>query len=159
MRWMYIGCALIWSAGLAAQDMSVEEAMRHLLKDLEKTQIVAIPTPAPVVQGATTARSRTAATAAPAGVPQTIRVARGQTLDQIIQRLMPGAPVQMDVIRRAFVTANPHAFRKGNPNWLYAGVTLTVPTLDHFRAVVFKSNALDLKKNVSDEKATWVRFP
>jgi Tfp pilus assembly protein FimV len=84
---------------------------------------------------------------------------RGQTLDQIIQRLMPAAPVQKDVIRRAFVNANPTAFRKGNPNWLYAGVTLTVPTLDNFRAVVFKSNALDLKKNVSDEKATWVRFP
>ncbi|MGA1207860.1 MAG: type IV pilus assembly protein FimV [Litorivicinaceae bacterium] len=159
MRWIYVGCALMWSVTATAQAMSVEEAMRHLLKDLDNTKVVTVPTPAPVVQGPATPRTRTATAPAPAGSPQTVRVARGQTLDQIIQRVMPGSPVQMDVVRRAFVTANPHAFRKGNPNWLYAGVTLTIPTLEHFRAVVFKSNALELKKNVSDEKASWVRFP
>lgn len=158
MRWIYLGCALVWSVTATAQSMSVEEAMRHLLKDLDNTKVVTVPTPAPVVQGAAQSRTRTAVPATNA-TPQTLRVARGQTLDQIIQRIMPGSPVQMDVIRRAFVTANPHAFRKGNPNWLYAGVTLTIPTLEHFRAVVFKSNALDLRKNVSDEKASWVRFP
>ena len=157
MRWICIGLGMMCSLGLSAQEMSVEDAMRHLLKDLEKTQVVAVPTPARM-QGAKTPSAHTKA-ASPAAMPATVRVARGQTLDQLINQLMPGTPVQMDVVRRAFVKANPHAFRKGNPNWLYAGVSLTIPTLDHFRQVVFKSDALDLKKNVADEKAAWVRFP
>jgi hypothetical protein len=42
---------------------------------------------------------------------------------------------------------------------MYAGAVLKVPDIDDLRRVIFKDSPGSLKKNVSDEKAGWVRFP
>ena len=74
----------------------------------------------------------------------------------VIRKVAPNSPLQRDLLRQAFVRANPHAFRRNNPNWMYAGVVLKVPDIDDLRRVIFKDATGSLKKNVSDEKAGWV---
>jgi len=121
-----------------------------------------IQVPVPGVAQTTGKGKKASQQAMPAGaIPTsgTYRVRRGETLDMVIRRLAPNSPLQKQVLQQAFVKANPHAFRRNNPNWLYAGAVLQVPDVEHLRQVIFKETPGRLKKDISDEKAGWVRFP
>lgn len=140
-----------------ASDMSVDQAVSRLLKDIQtEVEVLKVPVPAK-------AQSDTDASANASGTEivtnGTHRVRRGETLDMVIRKVAPNSAIQPRILRQAFVRANPHAFRRGNPNWLYAGAVLQVPDIEHLRQVIFKSSPNRLKKNISDEKAGWVRFP
>ena len=140
-----------------ASDMSVDQAVSRLLKDIQtEVEVLKVPVPAK-------AQSDTDASANASGTEivtnGTHRVRRGETLDMVIRKVAPNSAIQPRILRQAFVRANPHAFRRGNPNWLYAGAVLQVPDIEHLRQVIFKSSPNPLKKNISDEKAGWVRFP
>lgn len=65
------------------------------------------------------------------------RVQPGDTLDEIILKTLGDLSVRHEVVRSAFVRANPRAFRRRNPNYLLAGVALKIPGPEDFRAVVF----------------------
>ena len=44
----------------------------------------------------------------------------GEYLDLIIEKTMPNSPIKENILRRAFVRLNPHAFGgNGNPNYLF----------------------------------------
>ena len=140
-----------------AADMSVDQAVSRLLKDIQ-TEVEVLKVPVPAV------------TQSDKGIPSdesgmqivtsgTHRVRRGETLDMVIRKVVPNTAIQPRILRQAFVRANPHAFRRGNPNWLYAGAVLQVPDIEHLRQVIFKNSPNRLKKNISDKKAGWVRFP
>ena len=140
-----------------ASDMSVDQAVSRLLKDIQtEVEVLKVPVPAK-------AQSDTDASANASGTEivtnGTHRVRRGETLDMVIRKVAPNSAIQPRILRQAFVRANPHAFRRGNPNWLYAGAVLQVPDIEHLRQIIFKSSPNRLKKNISDEKAGWVRFP
>ena len=137
--------------------MSVDQAVSRLLKDIQtEVEVLKVPVPAKP-------QSETDASANTSGMEivtnGTHRVRRGETLDMVIRKVAPNSAIQPRILRQAFVRANPHAFRRGNPNWLYAGAVLQVPDIEHLRQVIFKSSPNRLKKNISDEKAGWVRFP
>lgn len=159
MRWFSLILGLVWSVSSVA-DMSVDQAVQRLLKDLDQVEIMQVPVPAP---GQSPLSARSEQQQIPANVQVqtqgTHRVRRGETLDMVIRRLAPDSPLQRNVLRSAFVRANPHAFRRNNPNWMYAGAVLQVPDVEHLRQVIFKENPGRLTKDISDEKAGWVRFP
>jgi len=140
-----------------ASDMSVDQAVSRLLKDIQtEVEVLKVPVPAK-------AQSDTDASANASGTEivtnGTHRVRRGETLDMVIRKVAPNSAIQPRILRQAFVRANPHAFRRGKPNLLYAGAVLQVPDIEHLHQVIFKSSPNRLKKNINDEKAGWVRFP
>ena len=139
-----------------AADMSVDQAVSRLLKDIKDVEVMKVPVPGAPQQGMNVGKQQLPATVKTGG---TYQVRRGETLDMVIRKVAPNSPLQRSLLRQAFVKANPHAFRRNNPNWMYAGVILKVPDIDDLRRVIFKDSPGSLKKNVSDEKAGWVRFP
>jgi Tfp pilus assembly protein FimV len=137
--------------------MSVDQAVSRLLKDIQtEVEVLKVPVPAKAQSNASASDNSSGMEIVTNG---THRVRRGETLDMVIRKVAPNSAIQPRILRQAFVRANPHAFRRGNPNWLYAGAVLQVPDIEHLRQVIFKSSPNRLKKNISDEKAGWVRFP
>lgn len=163
MRRLNIFFMTLLCSPIVVAEMTVDQAVTRLLKDLDNVEIMQVPVPAPgqvtPAQGAAASRNSTAAMPDALQTSGTYRVRRGETLDRVIRRLAPNSPLQRNVLRAAFVRANPHAFRRNNPNWMYAGAVLKIPDVEHLRQVIFKETPGDLKKDISDEKADWVRFP
>ena len=93
-----------------------------------------------------------------ARVPQAggrYRVQPGDTLDDIIFRTLGDLSVRHEVVRDAFIRANPRAFRRKNPNYLFAGVELHIPGAEDFRAVVFD----DPKVGRTIDRRRMIRYP
>jgi Tfp pilus assembly protein FimV len=97
-------------------------------------------------------------------------VQRGDTLDRVIQRTMANSPLKIELLRKAFVEGNPHAFVSGNVSRLRAGAVLQVP--DHTR--LLRSTLLPLldaadadaltatgaaRSFSASDRRSWVRFP
>lgn len=156
MRWCLAIVTFVFAGSVAATDMSVDKAVSRLLKDIKDVEIMRVPVPSASQHDVSTGKQTLPDTIKTGG---TYRVRRGETLDMVIRKVAPNSPLQRDLLRKAFVRANPHAFRRNNPNWMYAGVVLKVPDIDDLRRVVFKNMPGRLKKNVSDKKAGWVRYP
>ena len=82
----------------------------------------------------------------------------GDTLDQIIIDYMPNLPIRTSMLKRAIVFANPHAFKRSNPNWMYAGKRLRLPGAKDIHNVVFTERA-DTQASQRDAKLSWVKYP
>jgi len=82
----------------------------------------------------------------------------GDTVDMILQRMMPNMPVKKSILRQALVKANPHAFKRSNPNWMYANKRLRLPGASDIHNVVFVEQT-DKKQSRRDERQSWVKFP
>jgi hypothetical protein len=87
-------------------------------------------------------------------------IRRGETLDQIIDRVMPHTALRKSIVRSAIVAANPHAFRRNNPHWMYADKRIVLPDSEAIKAVIFKppaaqSSALTMTENPKQ----WIRYP
>ena len=82
----------------------------------------------------------------------------GDTLDGIINRAIQGSSIRKDMLRSAFIRANPHAFPSSNPNRMLSGVRLRIPTADDVIRLVFTVDpaTLELARRV---RQRWVRFP
>lgn len=83
------------------------------------------------------------------------RVQPGDTLDEIIFKTLGNLSVRHEVVRDAFVQANPRAFRRKNPNYLLAGVELKIPGAEDFRAVVFD----DPQVGQTIDRRRMIRYP
>ena len=156
MRWYVSIVTVLFAGSVMAADMSVDQAVSRLLKDIKDVDVMKVPVPGAPQQGMKLGKQQLSETVKTGG---TYQVRRGETLDMVIRKVAPNSPLQRNLLRQAFVKANPHAFRRNNPNWMYAGAILKVPDIDDLRRVIFKETPGRLKKNVSDEKAGWVRFP
>jgi len=156
MRWYVSIVTVLFAGSVMAADMSVDQAVSRLLKDIKDVEVMKVPVPGAPQQGMNAGKQQLPATVKTGG---TYQVRRGETLDMVIRKVAPNSPLQRSLLRQAFVKVNPHAFRRNNPNWMYAGAVLKVPDIDDLRRVIFKDSPGSLKKNVSDEKAGWVRFP
>ena len=82
----------------------------------------------------------------------------GDTLNQIILRQLPDLPIRHNIVRMAIVKANPHAFKRKNPNWMYAGKTLRLPSADDIRSVVFRDAAPERGGFTADQDS-WIKYP
>ena len=82
----------------------------------------------------------------------------GDTLNQIILRQLPDLPIRHNIVRMAIVKANPHAFKRKNPNWMYAGKTLRLPSVDDIRSVVFRDAAVK-RRGLTANQDSWIKYP
>ena len=88
-------------------------------------------------------------------------VQAGEYLDLIIEKTMPNSPIKENILRRAFVRLNPHAFGgNGNPNYLFAKQTLKIPSVEDLRDIIFKEDEMEHIKHQSREpNQGWIRYP
>lgn len=97
-----------------------------------------------------------------------VTVQRGETLDRVIRRTLPHVPLQIDFLRKAFVSLNPQAFPTGSVHLMRAGSTLQVPSMAALRQMVVQQNPQSAAffepetpapGAYNADKRRWVRFP
>jgi Tfp pilus assembly protein FimV len=88
-------------------------------------------------------------------------VKKGDYLDKIINQTVGSSPLRRDILRRAFVRANPHAFMRSNPNWLLANKRLRVPEADDIKKVIFtdESRRASKQRESANPHAGWIQYP
>ncbi len=82
----------------------------------------------------------------------------GDTLNVIIDNYMGHLPLRRDILRTALVQINPHAFKRGNPNWMFRGAKLKIPTIADIERVIF-TTPLPETKDPQKNRSLWVRYP
>ena len=87
-------------------------------------------------------------------------IKRGDSLSEILEKIANGSNINLNLLKRAFVTANPKAFKRANPNWMYANARLRFPEEKDFRKILFRNiNQQETKSEVEDPYLNWIRFP
>ena len=64
------------------------------------------------------------------------KVPKGQSLSEIIDDFYAGSGLDKRFLKLAIVAANPKAFAQENPNFMFAGATLHLPSLNQIQAMV-----------------------
>ena len=82
----------------------------------------------------------------------------GDTLDEVIVRLVGETPIRKKILREAFVHANPNSFRNSNPNYMLAGIRLRIPDADDIIELLFDMNSPTMR-NMNQSRESWVHFP
>lgn len=104
---------------------------------------------------------------------KTITVMRGESLDRVIRRAMPGMPLHPDFLRQAFVRLNPQVFPQGKPHALRTGTTLQIPTAEELRFLLVSQHpetaslfqraetpsASEQEPTPAQTRRQWVRYP
>ena len=87
-------------------------------------------------------------------------IKRGDSLSEILEKIANGSNINLNLLKRAFVTANPKAFKRANPNWMYANARLRFPEEKDFRKILFRNvNQQEIKTELEDPYSNWIRFP
>ena len=162
------GAAAAWSADSSAAAAS---ALKVLLGPAVQLQQMGSAPPiltAAAFAPATAARASEAAEPTPSAT--LITVQRGETLDRVIQRALPGVPLHTHVLRKAFVSQNPQAFPNGSPHLMRAGSQLQVPSMASLRQLLINQYPATAPwfqdepstgnaQGTTGEHRRWVRFP
>ena len=88
-------------------------------------------------------------------------IRRGETLDGIIAKVLPRMSLRKSIIQQAIVLANPHAFKRRNPNWMYADKKIKLPDTKDIHRVIFiqPDKSMAKAKNSRQQRQDWVHFP
>ncbi len=82
----------------------------------------------------------------------------GDTLDQIIIDHVEDMPIKRDTLKRCIVHANPNVFNRKNPNWMYSGRKLKLPTVEDLNKCIFKDSAIE-EMQEKRNKDNYIRYP
>ena len=123
----------------ALKQSELDSALRRLVKDLEQAMMNASEGVASNNDG-------------------TYLIKRGDYLDKIIRTTVGNYPFKRDILRKAFVQANPKVFRRSNPNWMYANKTMRIPQVEDIKRVIFKDQPQQ-KLSSGNPYDGWVRYP
>ena len=84
----------------------------------------------------------------------------GDSLSALIEDLGLSTNLKSELLQKAFVVANPRAFKRSNPNWMYAGAKLRMPTVEDLKGMLFKGGQPTSDKSIRQEDAVdWIRYP
>ena len=118
--------------------------------------------------------SPTAESAPPNSTPaaQLITVQKGESIDAVLRRGLPGMPFKDEFMRQALAKANPKVFPKGQTYPVRPGTVLALPSVDALRqhllaqspqaAALFQAPVATeevAQVNAGPDKRRWVRFP
>ena len=129
----------------AVDEAELDDALSRMIADLEKSLEVA----------AVEAKEDAVAE------DGTYVVKNGDYLDKIINDTVGQSPLRRDILRSAFVRANPHAFKRSNPNWLLADKKLRVPDADDIKKVIFtdESRRNENRRDGANPYEGWIQYP
>ena len=126
---------------------ATEDALKQLIKDIEKVR-----------QAPVNTKSVNASDGKNTVSKDTYRIKKGDTLNQIIDRNLASSPISYDILKMSIVKANRHAFKRNNPNWMYAGKVIKFPTASDLKNLLFKNHAINASSR-SSTSDTWIQFP
>ena len=126
---------------------ATEDALKQLIKDIEKVRKAPANAQLNEPSGGKNTVSK-----------DTYRIKKGDTLNQIIDRNLSSSPIAHDILKMSIVKANRHAFKRNNPNWMYAGKVIKFPTVSDLKNLLFKNQAINASSR-SSTSDTWVQFP
>ena len=75
------------------------------------------------------------------------KVPKGQSLSEIIDDYYSGSGLDKRFLKLAIVAANPKAFAQQNPNFMFAGVTIHLPSLNQIQSMVL---GIPIDKNMKE---------
>ncbi len=125
---------------------ATEDALKQLIKDIEKVRKAPAGNLSAKVDGKNGVLS------------DSYTIQKGDTLNQIIARKLSSSPISYDILKMSIVKTNSHAFKRNNPNWMYAGKVIKFPTVSDLKELLFKNNRSKLNSGTSSPD-TWVQFP
>ena len=101
-----------------------------------------------------------------------ITVQKGESIDAVLRRGLPGMPLKEEFMRQALAKANPKIFPKGQTYPVRPGTVLALPSVEALRqhilaqspqaAALFQASApvdTDAQVITGADKRRWVRFP
>lgn len=101
-----------------------------------------------------------------------ITVQKGESIDAVIRRGLPGLPLKEEFLRQALANANPKIFPRGRTYPVRPGTVLALPSPEALRqqilaqapqaAVLFQVTAPTAEESTAPtgpDKRRWVRFP
>ena len=175
--------AAVWllSAALAAglpcamaaeTSAAAASALKVLGAPLDSTQSNNAPYSPPTASGMTSGLATGMASSASAHSDTHITVQRGESIDAVLRRGLPGMPLKEEFMRQALAKANPKIFPRGRTYPVRPGTVLALPSPEALRqqilaqapqaAVLFQGSAVsqdDANTNTGPDKRRWVRFP
>lgn len=86
------------------------------------------------------------------------KVAPDETLSHVMQRHYGGSGLNMQFVQMAIVAANKHAFVRNNPNFLYAGKTLQLPSVNQMQAMVLGRAGQTDSPQAGDSRSDQIYF-
>ena len=106
----------------------------------------------------------------PAASPHAARVyvtVAGDTLDRVIRKTMADSPLKDDLLRQAFIAANPKAFAAGRNSRLRVGTELKLPETNALlRDILLPllsptevGSYFPPPPTTAEERRRWVRYP
>lgn len=138
LRFTCLASLLLSSATFSAANIKdAEKALAQLMSDVEKVEL---------------------AQKSKEEDPSHYKTKYGDTLDQIIIDYLPNLPVRTEMVKRTIVHANPHAFKRSNPNWMYSGKKIKLPDAEDLKDLIFTDAAQD-KISRGQDRDDWIRFP
>ena len=69
------------------------------------------------------------------------QVVEAETLGHIMAQYYAGSGLNMKFVELAILQFNPKAFVRGNPNFLYAGKTLHIPSVNQIKALITREKS------------------
>ena len=66
--------------------------------------------------------------------------------------------ISSEILKMSIVKSNRHAFKRNNPNWMYAGKIIKFPTVADLKKLLFKNRGNDKRLSTSNPD-NWVQFP
>jgi Tfp pilus assembly protein FimV len=101
-----------------------------------------------------------------------ITVQKGESIDAVLRRGLPGMPLKDEFMRQALAKANPRIFPRGQTYPVRPGTVLALPSVEALRqhilaqspqaAALFQTSASShdaTEMNPGPDKRRWVRFP
>ncbi len=101
-----------------------------------------------------------------------ITVQKGESIDAVLRRGLPGMPLKDEFMRQALAKANPKVFPKGQTYPVRPGTVLALPSVDALRqqisaqspqaAALFQASVVTeelAEISTGPDKRRWVRFP
>lgn len=87
-------------------------------------------------------------------------VRKGDTLSNIAMRSFGHTPLRLELVMDTIIKLNPEAFFRSNGNFLFAGKTIHIPSIDDFRDILFKeSTKFPVWPVAHVQPSQWIRFP
>lgn len=128
---------------------ATEDALKQLIKDIESVR------KAPINSSINSKKDVDVGQVKSSG---TYQIKKGDTLNQIINRNLSSSPISSEILKMSIVKSNRHAFKRNNPNWMYAGKIIKFPTVADLKKLLFKNRGNDKRLSTSNPD-NWVQFP
>lgn len=168
VRLVWLGWLLCLTAGLWTSTLT--QAADTSASAAAALKVLSIPLPEEM--GNAPAPASVKAPSPTATARASITVQKGESIDAVIRRGLPGLPLKEDFMRQALAQTNPSIFPKGQTYPVRPGTVLLLPSHEELRQMIWRQypNATALfPKPATDgsaadtatgpDKRRWVRYP